>query len=89
MPILFFFGALFTNSLYKSVPADNTILEDISGRPALALTMLAAIISGIVAFTTGLVAVISQKERAPLVYIATLIGALLVLYLISELTFPH
>ncbi len=89
MPILFFIGASFTNSLYKSVPAGNTILEDIAGRPALALTMLAGEISGILAFVTGLLAVTRQKERATSVYVAIILGALLMAFLLGEIVIPH
>ena len=89
MPVLFFIGASFVNLLYKSVPAGNTILEDIARRPALALAMLAGTVSGISAFITGLIAIVRQKERAPLVYVATIIGALLLLFLIGEILFPH
>jgi len=89
MPILFFIGTSFTNSLYKSVPAGDTILADIASRPALALTMLAGFASGISAFITGLIAIIKQKERALLVYLSTLMGALLILFLIAEISFPH
>jgi len=89
MPVLFFFGSSFTNSLYKSIPAGSSIIEDIVGRPALALTMLAGMVAGIFAFITGLIAIIRQKERALLVYISTLIGMLLILFLISEVLSPH
>mgnify|MGYP005831651285 CR=1 FL=1 len=88
MPVLFFIGVSFTNLLYKSVPSGNTILEDIVGRPALALTMLAGMITGVSAFITGLIAIIKQKERAPLVYVATIIGALLIVFLVGEVLFP-
>jgi hypothetical protein len=89
MPVLFFIGMSFTNLLYESVPAGNSILEDIARRPALALTMLAGNVSGISAFITGLIAIIRQKERALLVFVATVIGALLILFLIGEILFPH
>ena len=89
MPVLLFVGMSFTDLLYESVPAGNSILEDIAGRPALASTMLAGNISGISAFITGLIAIIRQKERAPLVFVATIIGALLILFLIGEILFPH
>jgi hypothetical protein len=46
-------------------------------RPALALTMLAGMVTGISAFITGLLAIVRQKENAILVYISTTIGALL------------
>lgn len=89
MPVLFFIGMSITNFLYESVPAGNTILEDIAGRPALALAMLVGMVSGILAFITGLTAIIRQKERSLLVYAATTIGALLILFLIGEFIFPH
>jgi hypothetical protein len=89
MPLLFIIGTSFTNSLYRSVPAGDTILADIAVRPALALTMLAGMISGILAFITGLLDIVMKKEKAVLVYISSLIGALLVLFLSGEILFPH
>ena len=89
MPTLFFIGASFTNSLYKSVPAGSTMLEDIVERPALALTMLGGMVAGILAFIVGLITITRRKERALLVYVATLIGMLLILFLIGEVLFPH
>lgn len=89
MPVLFFIGASSTNILYASVPAGNTIFEDIAQRPALALAMLAAFISGISAFITGLIAILKQKERAPLVYVAVAVGTLLMFFLIGEISSPH
>jgi hypothetical protein len=89
MPILFIVGTLFTNSLYKSIPAGRTILADIAARPALALTMLAGMVTGISAFITGLLSIIRQKENALLVYVSTVIGALLLLFLAGEFMFPH
>ena len=89
MPILFVIGSSFTNSLYKSVPAGGTILADIAARPVLALTMLAGMVAGILAFIVGLLAVVRQKENALLVYVSTVIGALLMLYLAGEMLYPH
>jgi len=89
MFLLFIVGSSFANSLYQSVPAGETILADIVVRPALALTMLAGMISGILAFIEGLIAIARKKERAVLVYISSFIGALLVLFLSGEILFPH
>jgi hypothetical protein len=89
MPLLFVIGMSFTNSLYESVPAGGTILRDIVSRPALAITMLAGMASGISAFITGLIAIFKQKERTILVYAATIVGAALTLFLIGEFLFPH
>ena len=89
MLALFFIDMFFTTLLYESVPAGGTILKDIAVRPALALTMLSGMVSGISAFVTGLIAIIRQKERAILVYGATLIGALLIIFLLGEFISSH
>ena len=89
MLVFFLIGMSFTDLVYKSVPAGGTILKDITVRPALALTMLTGMASGISAFIIGLIAIIKQKERAIFVYGATLIGTLLIIFLLGELVFPH
>lgn len=88
MPVLFLIGSSLASSYYESVPAGDTLLADIAARPALALTMLAGMVSGIAAFVTGLLAVVRQKETALLVYVSTLIGALVTLFLAGEILFP-
>jgi hypothetical protein len=89
MPLLFAIGTSFADSLYASAPAGDTIPADIAARPALALTMLAGMLAGILAFITGLLGIVRKRERALLVYISSLIGALLILFLIGEVFFPH
>jgi hypothetical protein len=89
MPILLLVGSSFADNLYASVPAGDTILKDISARPALALTMLAGFFCGIGAFITGLLTILKEKERAVLVIISTIIGALVIGFLILEIAFPH
>jgi len=89
MPILFFIGGSFTNTLYVSVPAGGSILGDIVARPALALTMLAGIATGILAFIVGIVAVAAKKERSVFVYISTLFGMFLIMFLAGEFISPH
>lgn len=89
MPILFYIGTSFTNSLYKSGPAGKTILEDISTRPVLALTMISGMAAGISAFAVGIISIIKQRERALLTYISTVIGFMLLLFLSGEIISPH
>lgn len=89
MPILFFIGMSLVDTLYQSVPSGDTILEDTMQRPALALTMLGGMASGVLACITGFIAIIKEKERALLVYVSTTIGMLLLLFLIAEFLFPH
>ncbi len=88
-PILFVIGSSFTNTLYESVPAGGTILADISARPALALTMLAGMAAGVSAFMVGLLAIIRLKEKALLVYLSTVLGAFLTLFLAAEAMGSH
>jgi len=89
MPLLFVLGKSFMNMLYQSVPSGDTILADIAMRPALALSMLAGMACGIASFITGLLAILTKKDKAVFVYLSTLIGGLLVLFLIGEVLFPH
>jgi hypothetical protein len=89
MPFLFLIGSSFSNSLYELVPSGKTLLADISARPFLALTMLAGMAAGIAAFIIGLFAIFKPKEKALLVYLSTVIGGLLILFLIAEVAFPH
>ena len=89
MPILFILGTSFTNSLYSSIPAGDTILADIAARPALALTMLSGMAAGISAFVTGLLAITRKRDYSLLVFVSSLVGALLLLFLAGEILFPH
>ena len=89
MPILFVIGSSFSGSLYESVQAGGTLLADIAARPLVGLTMLAGMAAGISGFITGLLAIVKQKEQALLVYLSTVIGGLLILFLVAELAFPH
>ncbi len=84
MPILFVIGSSFPRSLYESVPAGRTILADIAARPFLALSMLAGMAAGISGFITGLLAIVKQKENALLVYVSTVIGGFLTLFLVGR-----
>jgi len=89
MFILFFIGSSLTNSLYESVSSGSTIIEDIVSRPFLVISMLVGFSAGISAFVTGLIGIIKLKERSVLVYMATIIGALLIVILVGEVLFPH
>lgn len=89
MPLLFLLGTSFSDSLYRSVSAGDTILADILARPLLALTMLAGMLAGILAFVTGLLAILRKEENAVLVYLSSTVGALLILFLLAEVLFPH
>ena len=55
----------------------------------LTVPMLLAGISGISAFFTGITGVIKDRERSVLVYLAMLIGLIVLLYCLAEIIFPH
>lgn len=89
MPILFVIGSSLSGTLYDSVPSGSTILADISSRPFLALSMLIGMAAGVTSFITGLLAIVKDKDRALLVYVSTVLGGLLIIYLVAEVAFPH
>ena len=89
MPILFVIGSSLSSSIYESVPAGRNLLADVAARPFLALTMLAGTGAGISAFIVGLLAIVNHKENALLVYVSTVIGALVMLFLVGQLAFPQ
>lgn len=89
MVLLFFIGFSLADTLYAATPAGDTIFADIVSRPALALSMLVGFGAGVSAFVIGLISLIKQKERSALVFISTLIGAALTVFLIAEFLFPH
>ena len=89
MFVLFFLGSSFTSWLYEGIPSGDTLLADIAARPAIGLTMLTGMASGVASFVTGLLAIIKLKERSLLVYISTVIGALVTIFLIAEMIFPE
>ena len=55
----------------------------------LTIPMLIAGGSGISAFVIGLIGIIKSRERSFIVYLATLIGLLIMLCWLGEIIFPH
>ena len=86
---LIFLGMTFTDSLYMDVSAGRTILADIGQRPALALSILIGFGAGIAAFVTGVIALAKKQERHVLVFLSTLVGLGMILFLIAEVAWPH
>ena len=89
MLALFAAGSSTANTLYASSAAGSTIMADITARPVLALSMLAGMLAGLLALITGLLAIFKQKDHALLVYASSIIGALLAVLLLGEITVPH
>ncbi|MFH1236675.1 MAG: hypothetical protein V1685_07160 [Parcubacteria group bacterium] len=88
MPILLMLGGLLAGSMYESVEAGNGLVDDLTKRPLLAVAALSGALAGVMAFLTGLIAIIKQKERVILVYLSTLLGALLVWFILGDVIFP-
>jgi hypothetical protein len=56
---------------------------------ALSIPIVIAGISGISAFCTGIISIIKSKERSILVFLATLIGLFVLLFVSGEILMPH
>ena len=46
-------------------------------------------ISGISAFFTGIIGIIKSRDRSVLVFLSTMIGLFVILFLLGEVLFPH
>ena len=57
--------------------------------PPLAVPILLAGISGIAAFITGLISIIRVKERAISVYLAVVIGLIVLIVALVQIVSPH
>ena len=88
VPILFYIGMSFV-SFYESVPAGKTIPHDIVARPGVALPMLAGFVSGIAAFFCGIIGITKKKDHSVLVFISTMLGFFVLLWILAEFLFPH
>lgn len=86
---LFFYLGTYLVSVYESVSAGETILRDIYRRPGVAISMLFGFAAGIAACVVGLSGIVFYKERSLLVYISTVIGTLLVFFLVGEFLFSR
>ena len=55
----------------------------------LSIPIIIAGISGILAFFTGIIGIIRNKERSSLVYFSVFVGFFVLLFILGELIFPH
>jgi len=46
-------------------------------------------ISAIASFFTGIISILKDKERAVLVFLSTILGFLILLFILAEFLFPH
>ncbi|MDD3711130.1 MAG: hypothetical protein PHP37_00795 [Patescibacteria group bacterium] len=87
-PILFYIGMSFIG-FYESVSAGKTIFNDIIARPGLAISMLGGFFSGIFAFLCGILGIMRKKDHSVFVFISTVSGFFVLLWVIIEILFPH
>jgi hypothetical protein len=57
--------------------------------PAISIPMALAGLCGVASFFTGIIGIIWNKERALLVFLTTLIGLFVLVFIIGEFTSPH
>jgi hypothetical protein len=57
--------------------------------PAISIPMALAATCGVAAFIVGLAGIIRNKERSILVFITTLIGLFVLIFIIGEFASPH
>ena len=55
----------------------------------LTIPALSMAISGIASFSTGVISIVKDREKSLLVFIATVIGLLVLLFCTGEILFPH
>jgi len=63
--------------------------ETFFSNPYLAFTGIFIAMSGISSFFTGIFSIIRNKERSILVFLSTLIGLFVLLFVFGEILFPH
>jgi len=55
----------------------------------LTIPIILAGISGVLAFLTGILGIIRSRERSILVFLSTMIGFFVLLFILGEILFPH
>ncbi len=55
----------------------------------LTIPMFLAVISAIGSFFTGIISIFKNKERGILVFLSTILGFLILLWVLGEILFPH
>ncbi len=55
----------------------------------LTIPMLLAGVSGVSALVTGIIGIVKSRERSLLVFLATAIGLIVLIFSLGEILFPH
>lgn len=86
--IALFFGLVFTlNGIaaWQGPRADETFFSNL----AVSIPAVGAAIAAAVGFFIGVVSIWQQKERSVFVYLAVLIGLLVLIFVLGEILTPH
>lgn len=69
-------------------PSDSQKEQTLFNNP-IGISMLVVATSGILSFFTGITSIIWKRERSILVFLSTLIGLLILWFMIGEILIPH
>ena len=83
------FFLLLATGMFMVAVFKQTGGETFFDNPMISIPMLGAGVSGILAFITGAVAIVKNKERSILVITSTLVGFLVLDFVLGELLSPH
>lgn len=88
VPIFFYLGMILSD-YYSPTSAGNTILEDLMTRPLVSISMLSGFFAGISAFFCGIIDIIKKKDYSIIIIISTILGFLVLFWVIAEIISPH
>jgi len=83
--IFFIFLGLFFLFVFLGERGGATFFSNLK----LTIPIMIAVISGISAFFIGSSSIIKKKERAISVFLATILGFFILLWVLAEVMFPH
>ncbi|MDD3840846.1 MAG: hypothetical protein PHP06_09810 [Clostridia bacterium] len=83
--VFFLLFALFQFLVATGQRGDATIFDNL----VLTIPIFIAGIAGIASFITGLTSIMKSKERSVFVFLASVIGLFVMLFVLGEIIFPH
>lgn len=87
--LIIIFVLLLATGMFVVTFLGQTGGKTIFDNPLISVPMLGAGAAAITALLIGAVAIIKEKERSAFVFIATLIGLLVLIFILGEFLFPH
>ena len=81
----FLFFAVFLILVALGQRGNDTFFSNLT----LTIPMLLAEVSGVSALVTGIIGIVKSRERSVLVFLATAIGLVVLIFSLGEILFPH